>query len=226
MLTMPPCLLQEGASSSGAELVERLPEDEGRPGLIGALAGLINPDSSSSSSSEDDSGSSGGGSNGSSSSGGGGSGSALSQIGAAVLGGGNQAASEEARGPVPSSMAQSASTSEAASTSAAAFISSEAPSGERPLYNQQAVASTQEPTPLPRFDSGLRSSNIVEKRPSFKVRQQAPVSAGAMPSQVPRRLLRVSSLEEQVASLAQNSAPAYRWPANAQGWSRPSANVR
>jgi hypothetical protein len=73
-----------------------------------------------------------------------------------------------------------------------------------------------------RRPEGWRSS-IVEKPPSFKFKNDVvPVKglvAGKQGS--PRSLLRVKSLEEQVAFLQKQPQPAYKWPAG-----RPSANVR
>jgi hypothetical protein len=115
-----------------------------------------------------------------------------------------------------------------------------APSGERAPFNQAASQGASSidapPLPPPRFDTNLGAppsmGNIVERRPSFKVRQaplqQQGIAAGALTGarDGQRRLRRVASLEEQVAKLAQKASPAYRWPATSQGWSRPSANVR
>ena len=142
--------------------------------------------------------------------------SSLSQIGAAIFGG--KPASTEAPSSVPSGMGPASDTIssgisdkkfEAPAASAEGFVSSG--------YGASSVGS-----------DVLRSS-IVEKPPSFKkssspVQSQA-LAAGKRSSGV-RTLMRVKSLEEQVASLAKQSAPAYRWPGGAPDVSRPSANVR
>ena len=82
-----------------------------------------------------------------------------------------------------------------------------------------------------RPDLLLRSS-IVEKPPSFKksgggnMSSQALSGGSGKRAGAVRTMLRVKSLEEQVASLAKQSSTAYRWPGGAPNASRPSANVR
>ncbi|EIE20910.1 hypothetical protein COCSUDRAFT_33931, partial [Coccomyxa subellipsoidea C-169] len=120
------------------------------------------------------------------------------------------------------------------STGSPAAVSSSSSAPER--RQEMAAAAAASPAQgsngsSPRPDLSLRSS-IVEKPLSFKKSGGGNMSSQALSGGTGKRagaartLLRVKSLEEQVASLAKQSSPAYRWPGGAPNASRPSANVR
>ena len=151
--------------------------------------------------------------------------SSLSQIGAALFGG--KPAGQDAAPSAPSGMGPSTGSPAATSSSSASSERrQEAAAAAATSPSQSSNGSVSSARP----DFALRSS-IVEKPPSFKksgssVSSQALSSGGSKRAGGGRTLLRVKSLEEQVASLAKQSSPAYRWPGGAPTASRPSANVR
>lgn len=132
----------------------------------------------------------------------------LSQQGAAILGG--EAASTDAAQTVPSGMGPSFrdSSSNGSGSSSSLESGSAGPASPGPVS-----ASSRRPE--------IVRSSIVEKPPSFKFKSDV-LPKGLKPSAgASRSLLRVKSLEEQVASLSRNPQPSFKFPA-----SRPSANVR
>ena len=227
-LTAVPSADDAGAEQpeSALDFVERLPNlanGEGLGGgLMGALAGLMSPDTGSSESSppSDDSSSSGSGSGG-----GGGSGGVTSVMGPAsqrsegaeaATSGNGMGASAAFAGPAEPAPFSAAAPQGAGSSSgggAVAMLRGDAalPSGERTRFSQFAMAGGQAeaapmPAPASRLEPGVRSS-IVERRPNGSKGRAAPAQA--------RQLLRVASLEEQIATIASRSAaqgPASRWP--------------
>ena len=213
---------------SALDFVERLPDmtsGEGLgSGLMGALAGLMSPDSSSQEAPPPDDTSSGDGG-----SGGGGvtqASSAQMSESAEARSGNGMGASAAFAGPpaetAPSQPFPAASQMGAGSNGSAVAMLEALPSGERTPFSQFAMAGSQPelvgaPAPPAWLEAGMRSS-IVERRPGFKGRGPQGGGRGGATTVAPaqaRQLLRVASLEEQIATIASQAAaqgPASRWP--------------
>jgi hypothetical protein len=196
-----------GFLSGGDEPVpeaDRLQDDaDGKGGLMAAIMGWQNEAGKEADSSDAGSGAAGGKG-------------APSQQGVAILGG--EPASMDALLTVPSGMGPSI--RDDGSTSS----SSDSDSSKGGLDIGQTAAGGRRQELMPSAES-VRSS-IVERAPTFKYRNGAvpatkALSAGRQTSANGPSLMRVKSLEEQVASMSRNSQSLYKLPGV-----RPSANVR